>query len=86
MAIALMSFLRHRVKLKVFQLLHKALLINVRSKTVDQSEDLGGGAKVTSFLFTAAGWQLFNLTAIWQRRHSTLHFKKKVFLSVVSRV
>ncbi len=55
MAVALVSFLRHRVKLKVFQLLHEALLINVSSKTVDQSEDLGGGAKVASFLFTAAG-------------------------------
>ncbi len=86
MAIALVSFLRHRVKLKVFQLLNKALLINVSSKTVDQSEDLGGGGKVESFLFTAAGWQLFNLTAIWQRRHSTLHLKKKLFLSAASRV
>ncbi len=70
------AFLRHHVKLKVFQLLHEAQLINVRSKTVDQSEDPGGGARVASFLFTVTGWQLFYLTTVWQRRHCTLHFFK----------
>ncbi len=37
------------VKLKEFQLLYAAPLINAISKTVDQSEDLGGGASVVSF-------------------------------------
>lgn len=43
------TFLRRCVKLKSFQLLHAALLINVSSKTVDQSEELGGGASIASF-------------------------------------
>ncbi len=47
-------FLRRCVKLKEFQLLHIAMLINVSSKTVDQSEDPGGGASVVSVLFTVA--------------------------------
>ncbi len=42
-------FLRCRVKLKEFKLLQTAPLINVSSKTVDQSEDPGGGASVASF-------------------------------------
>ncbi len=36
-------------KLREFQLLYAAPLINAISKTVDQSEDLGGGASVASF-------------------------------------
>ncbi len=41
--------LRSCVKLKEFQLLHLAPLINVSSKTVDQSEEPGGGASTASF-------------------------------------
>lgn len=49
------AFLRHRVKLKDFQLLHAAhlQLINVSSKAVKQSEELRGGASV---LFIVVIW------------------------------
>ncbi len=43
------AFLRRSVKLKEVQLLHPVPLINVSSKAVDQSEELGGGASVASF-------------------------------------
>ncbi len=43
------TFLRRRVKLKEFQLSYAALLINVTSKTLDQSEDPWGGASIASF-------------------------------------
>jgi len=42
-------FLRRCVKLKEFKLLYLAPLINVSSKTVDQSEEPGGGASIVSF-------------------------------------
>ncbi len=43
------AFLRRCVKLKEFQLLHAAQIINVSSKTVVQSEDPGGGATIARF-------------------------------------
>ncbi len=49
MTIALASRVASRVKLNELQLLHAAPLINVSSKTVDQSEDPGGGASAASF-------------------------------------
>ncbi len=42
------TFLR-RCEFKEFKLLHRTLLINVSSKTVDQSEDPEGGASFVSF-------------------------------------
>lgn len=70
------AFLRCCVELKEFQLSYAKPLINVSSKTADQSEDPGGWASIAAFAYSSKlAWKLFYLPAkdcfIWWGR---IHF------------
>ncbi len=72
---------------KEFQRLHAAPLINVRSKTVDQSEDAGGGASIASYYLQqkiGMATVLFDHNMAEKAFYSVL--LSKPFLSAASRV